>query len=207
MQELGFLISGFILGLAAGISPGPLLALVFSETLKFGKKEGVKIAVAPLITDLPIILFVFFILSYLTKYSFIIGSIALFGAGYLVYLGVENLRVKSEEFGIKLEKKEALKRGIIANFLSPHPYLFWLSIGGPMVFKGLGISFIAAVLFILGFYILLVGSKIVIALIVEKSRPFIGSSYYLYIVRALGIALVFFALIFLRDGLRLIGLL
>lgn len=207
MQELGFLISGFILGLAAGISPGPLLALVFSETLRFGKKEGVKIAVAPLITDLPIILFVFFILSYLTKYSFIIGSIALFGAGYLVYLGVENLRVKSEEFGIKLEKKEALKRGIIANFLSPHPYLFWLSIGGPMVFKGLGISFIAAVLFILGFYILLVGSKIVIALIVEKSRSFIGSSYYLYIVRALGIALVFFALIFLRDGLRLIGLL
>jgi threonine/homoserine/homoserine lactone efflux protein len=207
MQELGFLISGFILGLAAGISPGPLLALVFSETLKFGKKEGVKIAVAPLITDLPIILFVFFILSYLTKYSCIIGSIALFGAGYLVYLGVENLRVKSEEFKIKLEKKEALKRGIIANFLSPHPYLFWLSIGGPMVFKGLGISFIAAVLFILGFYILLVGSKIVIALIVEKSRSFIGSSYYLYIVRALGIALVFFALIFLRDGLRLIGLL
>lgn len=206
IEELGFLISGIIFGLVAGISPGPLLTLVFSETLRHGKREGFKIAIAPLITDLPIILFVFFILLNLTKYNFIIGAIALFGSGYLVCLGIENLRAKSYELEVELNKKDALKRGVTVNFLNPHPYLFWISIGGPMILKGLDTNIYAAAFFILGFYILLVGSKITIALLVEKSKSFVGSRYYLYTVRALGVILILFALIFLRDGLRLIGL-
>ena len=206
IEGFEFLISGAIFGLAAGTAPGPLLALVFSETLKYGKKEGVKIAVSPLITDLPIVLFVLFMLSSLVGHNFVIGMISLFGACYLVYLGVESLRVRTNRFEVELAKEDALKRGVIANFLNPHPYLFWLSIGGPMVFKSLDIHVSATVFFILGFYSLLVGSKIGIALIVEKSKSFIKSKHYLYIVRALGIALILFALIFVKDGLKLIGL-
>jgi threonine/homoserine/homoserine lactone efflux protein len=206
IEGLEFLVSGVIFGLAAGMSPGPLLALVFSETLKYGKKEGIKIAVSPLITDLPIVLFVLFMLSRLVGYSFVIGIISLFGACYLVYLGFESLEVKINKFEVELTKKGALKRGVIANFLNPHPYLFWLSIGGPMIFESLNIHISATVLFILGFYSMLVGSKIGIVLIVEKSKVFIRSKYYLYIVRALGIALILFALIFVKDGLKLIGL-
>jgi len=107
---------------------------------------------------------------------------------------------------VELAKRDALKRGVIANFSSPHPYLFWLSIGGPIIFKSLDIHISATILFILGFYSLLVGSKIGIVLVVEKSKSFIKSKYYLYIVRALGIALILFALVFVKDGLKLIGL-
>jgi threonine/homoserine/homoserine lactone efflux protein len=207
IEGLEFLFSGVIFGLAAGASPGPLLALVFSETLKYGRKEGIKIAVSPLITDLPIVLFVLFILLSLTGYNFVIGTISLFGACYLIYLGVENLKVKINRFEVELAEKGALKRGVIANFLSPHPYLFWLSIGGPMIFKSLDVHISATVLFILGFYSLLIGSKIGIVLIVEKSKSFIKSKHFLYIVRVLGITLILFALIFVKDGLKLIGLL
>jgi threonine/homoserine/homoserine lactone efflux protein len=206
IEELGFLFSGIIFGLAAGISPGPLLALVFSETIKYGKKEGFKIAFAPLITDLPIVLFVLLILSRLTKYDLVVGIITLFGAAYLIYLGVENLRVKINKFEVKLEKKGALKRGIIANFLSPHPYLFWLFIGGPMILKSLNMHVFATILFILGFYSLLVGSKIGITLILDKFKSFTKNKYYIYIIRALGITLILFALIFLKQGIKLIGL-
>jgi threonine/homoserine/homoserine lactone efflux protein len=207
IEGLEFLFSGVIFGLAAGASPVPLLALVFSETLKYGRKEGIKIAVSPLITDLPIVLFVLFILLSLTGYNFVIGTISLFGACYLIYLGVENLKVKINRFEVELAEKGALKRGVIANFLSPHPYLFWLSIGGPMIFKSLDVHISATVLFILGFYSLLIGSKIGIVLIVEKSKSFIKSKHFLYIVRVLGITLILFALIFVKDGLKLIGLL
>ena len=205
IKGLEFLVSGIVFGLSAGTSPGPLLALVFSETLKYGKKEGIKIAISPLFTDFAIVLFVLFALSNLVKHNFVIGTISLFGACYLVYLGIENLRVKINNFEVKLAKKDALKRGVTANFLSPHPYLFWFSIGGPIIFKSLEIHISATVLFILGFYSLLIGSKIGIALIVEKSKSFIKSKkkYYLYIVRALGIVLILFALIFVKDGLKL----
>jgi len=205
-EGLEFLISGVIFGLAVGTSAGPLLALVFSETLKYGKKEGIKIAISPLITDLPIVLLVLLILSNLIKYSFVIGAISLFGACYLIYLGFENLRVKISVFNVESAKEDALKRGVLANFLNPNPYLFWLSIGGPMIFESLDVHISATVLFILGFYSLLIGSNIGIALIVEKSKLFIESKYHLYVVRASGIALVLFALVVVRDGLKLMGI-
>ncbi|MCX9013779.1 MAG: hypothetical protein OIN89_03135 [Candidatus Methanoperedens sp.] len=54
IETLTFLVSGMIFGLTSGISPGPLLTLVISETLKNGSSGGMKVAVAPLITDIPI---------------------------------------------------------------------------------------------------------------------------------------------------------
>lgn len=50
------LASGVLLGLSAGLAPGPILALVLAQTLRHGSREGCKIALTPLITDPPIIL-------------------------------------------------------------------------------------------------------------------------------------------------------
>jgi threonine/homoserine/homoserine lactone efflux protein len=207
LEELEFLFSGLLLGFIAGISPGPLLALVFSETLRHGKTEGIKVAIAPLISDLPIVSFVLFILSNLIGHNLIIGIFSLLGACYLIYLGVENLKIKIKDLEVKLDRKDGLKRGVTVNLLSPRPYLFWLSIGGPIVFRSLGIGISATILFVVGFYSLLVGSKICIALIVEKSKSFIQSKYYVHIIQSLGIALMLFALVFVYEGLRLFGLL
>ncbi|MDI6846966.1 MAG: LysE family transporter [Candidatus Bathyarchaeia archaeon] len=160
---------------------------------------------APLITDLPIVLFVLLLLSNLMQYKIIVGIIAFFGAGYLIHLGFENLRAEINTFKTDKTEKGALKRGVITNFLSPNPYLFWLSIGGPIVFESLNVNISATVLFILGFYTVLIESKIVITLIVDKSKSIIKSKYYLYILRALGIILILFALIFFKDALRLMG--
>jgi threonine/homoserine/homoserine lactone efflux protein len=163
LDIIGFLVLGAFLGLAAGISPGPLLAVTISETLQHGKWEGIKVAISPLITDLPIVLSVLFILSHLTSSNFVIGIIAFFGASYLIYSGMESLKIKPNSFELKLEKKDALKRGIIVNFGNPHPYIFWLSIGGPIIFKSLNTHIWATVLFIIGFYSFLVGSKVIVA--------------------------------------------
>jgi len=208
VEGLEFLISGAVFGLAAGIAPGPLLTLVFSEALKYGRKEGMKIAISPLFTDFPIIIFAFYVLatlSSLTERSFVIGAISLFGACYLIYLGVRNLKVGIAKSDVELTKRDALKQGVIVNFLNPHPYLFWLSVGGPMIFESLSVHVSATILFILGFYSLLIGSKIGIVLVVEKFRSFIENKYYLYAIRGLGIVLILFALVFAKDGLELIG--
>jgi threonine/homoserine/homoserine lactone efflux protein len=196
-----FLALGSFLGIAAGTSPGPLLAVTISETLQHGKWEGIKVAMSPLITDLPIVLSVLFVLSHLTNYDFIIGVIAFFGASYLIYSGIESLKIKKDSIELKVEKENALKKGVIVNFGNPHPYVFWFSIGGPIIFKSLNTNLSATGLFILGFYSFLVGSKVVITLIVEKSKPFINSRYYFSIIRALGIAQIIFGLTFIKMGL------
>jgi len=204
---LEFLVAGLLLGLAQGLSPGPLITLIFSETLKYGKKEGIKIAVSPLVTDSLIVLLVLLVLSSFAQYNLVLGVISLLGAGYLIYLGIENLRANMERFEVDVAEKGAFKRGIIANLLSPHPYLFWLSIGGPKILEGLSIQVSASALFIIGLYTSLVGSKIAVALLVDKSRTFVNSKYYAYIIQALGIVLIIFALLFVIDGLKLMELL
>jgi threonine/homoserine/homoserine lactone efflux protein len=206
MAELEYLVIGAFLGLAAGTSPGPLLAVTISETLQHGRWEGIKVAMSPLITDSPIILAVLFVLSHLASSDLFIGIIAFFGASYLIYSGIESFKTKRDSFESNVEKKDALKKGVIVNFGNPHPYVFWLSIGGPIIFKSLSIRIWATILFILGFYLLLVGSKVIVALIVEKSKYFINSKYYISIVRALGIAQILFGLTFIKLGLDSLGL-
>lgn len=66
-------------------------------------------------------------------------------------------------------------------------------------------SVIAAALFIAGLYVCLVGSKILIAWLVARSRGFLKSKSYVYINRLLGAALIVFALLFARDGVRFLG--
>ena len=110
LDLIEFLTLGLFLGLAAGVSPGPLLAVTISETLQHGKLEGIKVAVSPLITDMPIILAVLFVLSHLTGSNFIIGIIAFFGAAYLLYSGIESLKIKKEIVNCIWRKKMPLKK-------------------------------------------------------------------------------------------------
>jgi len=202
-----FLILGAFLGLAAGMSPGPLLAITISETLQHGKWEGIKVAISPLISDLPIILSILFILSHLANYNSVIGIIAFFGASYLIYSGIESLKIKKANIELKAEKKEGLKKGVIVNFGNPHPYIFWISIGGPIIFRSLSVHIWAMILFVLGFYTFLVGSKVITALIVERSKSFINSKYYFSIIQILGIAQIVFGLTFIKVGLDSLGIL
>ncbi|NMC50484.1 MAG: lysine transporter LysE, partial [Desulfovibrio sp.] len=56
MSDLpAFLAAGAALGASAGFSPGPLLTLVLAQTLAHGPREGIKVAMAPLLTDIPML--------------------------------------------------------------------------------------------------------------------------------------------------------
>jgi threonine/homoserine/homoserine lactone efflux protein len=201
------LLFGIIVGLGAGLSPGPLTTLVFIETLKNGKKEGIQVAISPLISESPIILFVLVVLSSLAGNYIILGAISMLGACFLVYLGLSNLTTNAQESKEGLGKGNALLRGITTNLLNPTAYIFWLTIGGPRIIEGVQIHILATILFMLGFYMMLVGSKTAIAIVVDKFKTLVGRKYYIYIIRALGIVLITFALVFVRDALKYVGIL
>lgn len=201
-----FLISGALLGLAAGISPGPLLTLVISETLKHSRKEGIIIASAPVLTDVPIILLSVFILKNLSGFNFVLGSISILGALFIAYLAYESFTIKGIELNLQNNKIQSLGKGIITNILSPHPYLFWMTVGAPAILKAFRINPMSGLLFILGFYLFLVGSKIAVALIVDRSKKFLQSRTYIYIIRASGLVLLVFSILFIREGLKLFGI-
>jgi threonine/homoserine/homoserine lactone efflux protein len=146
-------------------------------------------------------------LSTLAEHDVVIGLISIFGACYLVYIGLENFRTKTSKFEVAIVRKEGFKRAIITNLLNPHTYLFWLSVGSPIILETLKTDASTTVLFLLGFYTFLIGSMTFVALVVDRSKSFVKSKYYSYVVRVLGIVLIFFALVVLTEGLKLMALL
>jgi threonine/homoserine/homoserine lactone efflux protein len=203
-SSLSFLTMGAFFGLTAGISPGPLLTLVISETLRHNKKEGFKVAVAPLITDLPIIIITSYIFSRISQYNILLGLISILGGIYFIYLGYETLITKGLDNEIQKLKPDSLKKGITANFLNPNPYIFWLTVGMPTAFKAYQQSYLTAILFFFFFYFLLVGSKITVALLVERSKAFLKNEAYKVVMKILGISLLFFAFYFFFEGIKIL---
>ena len=205
MTAAGALVAGLVFGLSGGVSPGPLLTLVISETLNHGVGAGVRVAAAPLITDLPIVGLVLLVLSRLTEVEPILGVVSLAGAVFLGALGVRGLAFHGAELVEGEATSRSLAKGVATNFLNPNPYLFWSTIGGPMVVRGADQGLGIAATFVVAFYLMLVGSKVVIAVAVGRSRGLLHSSAFVWLNRGLGAVLLLFAALFLRDGFGYLG--
>ncbi len=202
---LSFLTTGVLLGLSAGFAPGPLLALVVSETLRHDARAGIRVALAPVVTDVPIVLCSLFALVQLARYHALLGGISLAGSCFILYLGVQNLKSRGLDISQGPGPARSLQKGILVNFLSPHPYLFWFTVGGSLTIKAMETGAPAAILFIAGFYGLLVGAKIFLALLTARSRVFLQGKTYVLIMRLLGIMLIILAALLFQDGLLLLG--
>ena len=195
------LISGVVLGVSAGASPGPLLALVISQTLQYGPREGMKVALAPLLTDLPIILVSLLILSRFSEVNWVLALLSLVGGGYVLYLAYESIRAGAVALDEAPAAPQSIRRGGLVNALSPHPYLFWITVGGPLMVGWRAENPAAPAFFILGFYVFLVGTKIGVALVVGRSRRFLSGRLYRYIIRGLGVMLAVFGVLLIRGAI------
>ncbi|MCA1961202.1 MAG: LysE family transporter [Desulfomonile sp.] len=202
-----FFAAGITLGLSAGLSPGPLTTLVISQSLQHGAREGLKVAVAPFITDVPIILVSIFVLAQLRDSQTALGLVSLIGVAVLSYLAYESFKADRVEVTDGSAEARSLGKGALVNFFSPHPYLFWLAIGGPRVIEAWGQSALTAAGFVFGFYTCLVGSKMSLAFVAARSRPLLTGAGYRCVMRLLGAALLVLAFYLLWDGLVLLRVL
>jgi threonine/homoserine/homoserine lactone efflux protein len=199
-----FLTIGTVLGLSAGFSPGPLLALVISETLRHGMQAGVRVALAPIITDLPIILLTLLVLSKLSHFHNVLGAISLAGGLFILSMGWQSIRTRGIDMNIGDAAPKSLSKGVVANALNPHPYLFWFSVGAPAMAKALSLHINALLAFLVSFYAFLVGSKILLAVLIGRSRSFLTGRAYISTMRILGLILIVFALALFHEGLTLL---
>jgi threonine/homoserine/homoserine lactone efflux protein len=197
---------GIVLGLSAGLTPGPLLTLVISQTLRHDVKEGFKVALAPLLTDLPIILVTLYLFMRLARYELVLGIISFLGSFFVLYLSYETFRTTPLEIELPTKDPQSLQRGAMINVLNPHPYLFWCSIGAPIMVKAQQEAIFGAMAFIAGFYFFLLGAKVFTAMVVSRSKAFLTGKPYLFTMRVLAAALFLFAILLFRDGLTLTGL-
>jgi len=199
----GYLLSGCLLGLTAGLAPGPLLALVVSETLQHGSRAGVKVALTPMLTDLPVIVITLLAVQRLSRFTPVLAAISTLGGLLVLIIGYRTLRTKVIILPTAAADR-ALVKGVVVNLCSPHPWLFWFSVGAPLLVKAMAESIPAAIVFVTTFYLLLVGAKLVLAQLVGRWRGLLSGKGYLLTMRALGLLLMLFGLLLFRDGYQLL---
>jgi threonine/homoserine/homoserine lactone efflux protein len=195
------LLLGLSLGLGAGLAPGPLLALVIRSTLQDGLAAGTRVAFSPLLTDVPIIALAVVLASSLPDEA--LGALGVVGGGFVIWLGVEAWRevpAPAEAAAGAASPTRDLARGALVNALSPHPWVFWITVGSPILAaQGTG----GSAAFLGAFYVALIGSKVAVAAMLHAGRDrLLQGRGYGIVLRASAILLLATGVLLAVEGLH-----
>ena len=193
------LLLGLSLGLGSGLAPGPLLALVIRSSLERGFAAGARVAVSPLLTDVPVIALAVVLAARLPMT--VLGALGIGGGAFVLWLGVKTLREQTPPAEAAVDAASPhtdVRRGALTNLLSPHPWVFWITVGAPILVGG-GIG--GAALFVGAFYLMLIGTKVVLAWIIATGRSrIIKGRGYAAALRVSGLLLAAAGILLIIEG-------
>lgn len=197
------LMLGISLGFGAGVTPGPLLSLVIMASLRGGFPAGLRMACVPLLSDLPVVVLAITAVHALP--DALARALSVIGGLYVLYLGVDGLReartaVPPAPGGRVPGSGRELLRGVLVNLLSPHPWLFWITVGGPAFATAWDRLPAAALAFVAGFYLLLVGAKVVLAALIGAGRHRLTARGYRLLLAASGLLLIGAGAVLVTQG-------
>jgi threonine/homoserine/homoserine lactone efflux protein len=149
MQGLGF-------GLAAAAQPGPFQTYLISQALTKGWRRTLPAALAPLISDGPIILLAILILNRFPagwqNVLSIIGGLFVLYLSWDAYKTWRNFNSNGSQSPKSDRETGSVVKAALMNGLSPGPYLFWGLVTGPILIAGWSEGPVNAVTFLIGFY-------------------------------------------------------
>ena len=198
------ILAAITLGIIEGVKPGPLMAVVISETMIHNWKSGLKVALVPLITDGPVILLSVILYELLTINAIAQAIIGFMGSLILIWLGIDCFKKSKIKFDESPKESHSFKKGIITNLTNPNMYLYWVLIGAPFLLEAYSINTSYPFLFIGGFFAAFIVLKMSIAILVDKSKDFLNTSGYKRMLQFSGIALFVFSGMFLFDALSIL---
>ena len=155
-----YLILGMGYGFAAAVQPGPFQTYLVSEALGKGWRRTLPAALAPLISDGPIIILALLVLSrvpdWLQRFLHVAGGL------FVLYLAY-GAAVAWRDFGRKdrttaAQAPRSVVKAAVVNVLNPSPYIYWCLVTGPILLAGWREAPAAGLAFLVSFYATIVMS-------------------------------------------------
>jgi threonine/homoserine/homoserine lactone efflux protein len=162
-----YLLQGIGFGFAAASQPGPFQTFLISQALTRGWKRSLPGALAPLVSDGPIILLSVLALSQLPDWVqrllYIAGGLFVL---YLAYGAYKSWRNFDETISHPdLASHQTVLKAAMTNALSPGPYLFWMFVTGPILVEGWRETPTHGLALLIGFYATMILSLAAIIII------------------------------------------
>ncbi len=167
-----YIVQGIGYGFAAAVQPGPLQTYLISQTLTKGWKRTLPAALAPLISDGPIIALCLLVLSqvpaWLQRFLYVGGGLFVLYLAYGAYRTWKNFEptIPSTDTGTQ----QSVLKAALLNTLNPNPYIFWSLVTGPILLAGWRETPVHGLGFMAGFYITMILSLAVIVLLFSTAR-------------------------------------
>ena len=198
------IVTGFALGFGSGVAPGPLTGLAITTTMRSGIGAGLRIAIAPLISDSIIIALSLTAISQLSQS--VISILGIIGAVVVALFGIEILisarKAQAPSAGAvkvphRLDRLPVTFQGAAINLLNPAPWIFWVTAGSTLLVGLWRESPITAIAFIVVFYISLVAVKVAIVIGLAATRHKMNTRTYRGILLGSGVLLLIAAALLL----------
>lgn len=186
-----------IISILAAISPGPDFAVVMKNSLFGSRKIGLVTAVG---VGLGILLHVAYSLigiGFIISQSIVLFTIIKYiGAGYILYLSYQLLKVKKSETTDREQDKitistfQAFREGFLTNALNPKATLFFLSIFTQVVDASTPLSIQALLGIEVSLIVMVWFVTLSLVITYQPIRTVFMKGHY-YVMKAMGGALVF----------------
>lgn len=167
-----YIVQGIGYGFAAAVQPGPLQTYLISQTLTKGWKRTLPAALAPLISDGPIIALCLLVLSqvpaWLQRFLYVGGGLFVLYLAYGAYRTWKNFEPTSPSTDTGTQ--QSVLKAALLNTLNPNPYIFWSLVTGPILLAGWRETPVHGLGFMAGFYITMILSLAVIVLLFSTAR-------------------------------------
>ena len=168
-----YLLEGIGFGFVAASQPGPFQTYLISQSISRGWRRTLPSALAPLLSDGPIIALCLLVLSQVPVWM----EQVLYGVSgvFILYLAWGALRAWRAPPAPELLQVQAgrpMGKAVLMNMLSPGPYIFWTLVTGPILVAGWRASPAYGLSFIVGFYLTLVGGLATIVLVFGLAARF-----------------------------------
>jgi threonine/homoserine/homoserine lactone efflux protein len=198
-----YILQGIGYGLTAASQPGPLQTHLISQTLIKGWKSSLPAALAPLLSDGPIIALSLLILSqvplWLQRFLYIAGGLFVLYLAYSAYETWKNFDAALPD--LETGTQQSVLKAALINTLNPSPYIFWGLVTGPILLTGwretplYGLGFVAA------FYVTMILGLFTIILVFGFARQ-LGPNVNRTLLGVSAIVLFCFGLVQLWLGIK-----
>jgi len=199
---LTYIIQGLGYGFAAAVQPGPFQTYVLSQALNRGWRRALPMALAPLLSDAPIIALALLVLSqvpdWLQRSLYIASGLFIL---YLAWGAFKAWRAFDADAPLEANpSQQGLFKATLMNMVSPGPYIFWSLVTGPILLEGWRETPALGIGFLTGFYTAMIASLATLILLFGLAKH-LGPKVNRILLGLSAIALIGFGLYQLWRGI------
>jgi threonine/homoserine/homoserine lactone efflux protein len=169
---LPYLLLGATFAFSAAVQPGPFQAYLVSSTMAHGWRRTLPAAFAPIVSDVPIVCLVLFVLTRIPASG--LDALRVIGGLFLLYLAARAfVACRHYQHATAARPQDAartLLEAVTVNLLNPNPYISWSLVLGPLAIRAWREAPSHGVALVVAFYLTMIAATAVLLLLLAGAR-------------------------------------